>query len=98
MAHLHLPAQHSEDDLVLAHRVAEAVESSDLYVAWSHEAGPGLRPEVRAYVTPAVNPIVEAVAQVISWIGAFVEAIVPPRRPADAHQIAPAPAQRRLAA
>ena len=48
MPHLHLPIDHTEADLVLAANLAEVVGSEDLYVAWSHEAGPGAIPEVEA--------------------------------------------------
>jgi hypothetical protein len=50
MPHLHLPIDHTEADLVLASNLAEVVGSEDLYVAWSHEAGPGVIPEVEAVV------------------------------------------------
>jgi hypothetical protein len=50
MPHLHLPIDHTDADLVLAANLAEVVGSEDLYVAWSHEAGPGLIPEVEAVV------------------------------------------------
>jgi hypothetical protein len=48
MPHLHLPIDHTDDDLVLAANVADVVGSADLYVAWSHEGGPGAIPEVEA--------------------------------------------------
>jgi hypothetical protein len=48
MPHLHLPADHTDADLVLAANLAEIVGSEDLYVAWSHESGPGAVPEVEA--------------------------------------------------
>jgi hypothetical protein len=50
MPHLHLPADHTEADLVLAANLAEIVGSEDLYVAWSHEAGPGAVPAIQAIV------------------------------------------------
>jgi hypothetical protein len=50
MPHVHLPAVHSDADLVLAANVAAVVGSEDLYVAWTHEAGPGAVPEVDAIV------------------------------------------------
>jgi hypothetical protein len=50
MPHLHLPIDHTEADIVLAASLAEVVGSEDLYVAWSHEAGPGVIPEVEAVV------------------------------------------------
>ena len=50
MPHLHLPLDHSDSDLVLAASVAVGVGSEDLYVAWTHHAGPGAVPEVEALV------------------------------------------------
>jgi hypothetical protein len=48
MPHLHLPIDHTDADLVLAANLAEIVGSEDLYVAWTHECGPGAIPEVEA--------------------------------------------------
>jgi hypothetical protein len=48
MPHLHLPADHSDADLVLAANVAAIVGSEDLYVAWTHSTGAGAVPEVQA--------------------------------------------------
>ena len=50
MPYLHLPMDHTEADLVLAANLADIVGSEDLYVAWSHETGPGAVPEVEAVV------------------------------------------------
>ena len=40
MPQLHLPAKHSHRDLELAGTLASILQSRDLYVAWSVEAGP----------------------------------------------------------
>jgi hypothetical protein len=48
MPHLHLPIDHTDADLVLAANLADIVGSEDLYVAWTHESGPGAVPEVEA--------------------------------------------------
>src|SRR3978361_707019 len=48
MSYLHLPAEHSEADLVLAANLADFVGSEDLYVAWTHRDGAGAVPEVEA--------------------------------------------------
>jgi hypothetical protein len=48
MPHLHLPADHTDADIVLAVNLAEVVGSEDLYVAWSHESGAGAIPEIEA--------------------------------------------------
>ena len=49
MPHLYLPSEHTDADLILAADVAAAVSSADLYVTWTHDAGPGT-PEVEAVV------------------------------------------------
>ena len=48
MAHLHLPEDHTDDDLILAGQIAASVRSSELYIAWTHEGGPGAQPAVAA--------------------------------------------------
>ena len=53
MAHLHLPEQHSTDDLMLAGQIAEAFESEDLYVVWTRADGPGAVPSVQALLRDA---------------------------------------------
>jgi hypothetical protein len=40
MPHLHLPAQHTDDDLAIAGALATMLRSEELYVAWSTESGP----------------------------------------------------------
>jgi hypothetical protein len=55
MPHLYLPSDHTDADLVLAADVAAAVSSADLYVTWTHEAGPGT-PEVEAVVREQSAP------------------------------------------
>ena len=39
MPQLHLPVQHTDEDLALAGALASVLRSKDLYVAWSLEAG-----------------------------------------------------------
>jgi hypothetical protein len=48
MPHVHLPADHSNADVVLAANVAATVNSAELYVAWTHDSGAGAVPEVAA--------------------------------------------------
>ena len=55
MPHLYLPSDHTDADLVLAADVAAAVSSADLYVTWTHDAGPGA-PEVEAVVREETVP------------------------------------------
>ena len=56
MPHLHLPNDHTDADLVLAANLADIVGSEDLYVAWSHESGPGAVPEVDAVLVESHRP------------------------------------------
>jgi hypothetical protein len=41
MAHLHLPVQHTDDDLAIAGALAQVLRSAELYVAWSSDGGAG---------------------------------------------------------
>jgi hypothetical protein len=60
MPHLHLPAEHSDADLVLAANLADIVGSDDLYVTWTHETGAGAVPEIEAIVRERrPHPVVE---------------------------------------
>ena len=83
MPHLHLPVDHTEADLVLAANLAEIVGSADLYVAWSHEAGPGAVPEVEAVVREqrAVSPLGEMLAALAAGFTTFWRALT--GRPED---------------
>lgn len=97
MPHLHLPMDHTDADLVLAANVAEVVGSEDLYVAWSHESGPGALPEVEAVVRPEpapVSPFAEVIVSVMAGLAAFWQALTS-RPVADApkteHRGDPAP-------
>jgi hypothetical protein len=89
MPHLYLPSEHTDADLVLAADVAAAVSSADLYVTWTHDAGPGA-PEVQAVVreesiSPAAgNPIAELFVALFRGITAVWNALTAPpaqRRP-----------------
>jgi hypothetical protein len=80
MPHLFLPSAHTDADLVLAADVAAAVDSADLYVAWTHEAGAGGTPEVEAVVRDssapspaghAVNPFAELFLAMMAGVAAL---------------------------
>jgi len=55
MSHLHLPVKHTDDDLALAGALASILRSSELYVAWSLEAGPS-EPVVAAAIMDPEAP------------------------------------------
>jgi len=98
MPHLHLPIDHTDDDLVLAANVAEVVGSADLYVAWSHESGAGAVPEVEAVLRaerPA-NPFAELLHAIRGAFVALARAIFgrparPEAQPAAEPRRAPEP-------
>jgi hypothetical protein len=97
MPHLHLPADHTDADLVLAANLAEIVGSEDLYVAWSHEAGPGAIPEVEAVVREQreLSPMAELLGALGAGIAAFWRALM--GKPSDAavrEDAGPGPSQR----
>jgi hypothetical protein len=91
MPHLHLPAEHSDADIVLAASVAASVGSEDLYVAWTHDTGAGAVPEVEAVLRDdrpsGLTTFVRALAEgmLALWHGLTAS-------PATAAPIAPAPA------
>jgi hypothetical protein len=88
MPHLHLPIDHTDADLVLAANVADLVGSADLYVAWSHEGGPGAVPEVEAVLRDEKNT--SPVADFLAAIGAVIVSlwrVLFTRRPARTDRI-----------
>jgi hypothetical protein len=76
MSHLYLPAQHTDTDLALASAVAEAIDSNELYVAWTCDGGTVGAPKVKALLRrlpePELrNPFVEALSEIGSAFRAF---------------------------
>jgi hypothetical protein len=85
MPRLHLPVEHSDADLVLAANLAEVVGSDDLYVAWSHETGPGAVPEVDAVLVDERPP--SPFAEFFAALAGICRALF--SRPADPASSAP---------
>jgi hypothetical protein len=76
MSHLYLPAQHTDTDLALASAVAEAIDSNELFVAWTCDGGTVAAPEVRALIRrlpePELrNPFAEALSEIGAALRAF---------------------------
>jgi hypothetical protein len=76
MSHLYLPTEHTDTDLALASAVAEAIESNELFVAWTMESGCVAAPEVRARILhtaerPQRSPLGEAFAEIGAAFRAF---------------------------
>ena len=90
MPHLHLPAEHSDADIVLAANVAATVGSEDLYVAWTHDAGAGAVPEVEAVIREPRPSVLVALFRALTavWHG-LTQAPAPPA-PATATPATPA--------
>jgi len=100
MPHLHLPLDHTDADLVLAANLAELVGSEDLYVAWSHESGPGAIPEIEAVLVEArsLNPLAEFVAAFSAAFAGLWRALLGRPGTGAVQTAAPADPPRRAAA
>ena len=100
MPHLHLPVDHTDADLVLAANLAEIVGSEDLYVAWSHESGPGAIPEIEAVLVEArpLNPFAEFVAAFAAGFAGMWRALLGRPSAGAVQSAAPADPPRRAAA
>ena len=79
MSHLYLPTEHNDTDLALASAVAEAIDSNELYVAWTCDGGAVAAPEVQAMVRPAEpairNPFAEALIEIVAACHALVNLV-----------------------
>ena len=80
MSHLYLPTEHNDTDLALASAVAEAIDSNELFVAWTHESGHAAPPVVKAFMRqlpePEMrNPFAEALIEIAAAFGALMSLI-----------------------
>lgn len=84
MSRLYLPTEHSEIDRALASAVAEAVESAELFVAWTLDGGAALAPEPeQARVRPD-----RALSRARARMRAMWGRLTHPRREPAGHQVA----------
>lgn len=84
MSHLYLPTEHSEIDRALATAVAEAVESAELFVAWTLDGGAALAPEpVQLRVRPD-----RALSRARARMRAMWAKLMHPRREPAGHPVA----------
>ena len=99
MPHRHLPADHTDADLVLAANLAAIVGSEDLYVAWSHDSGPGAIPEVEAEVREErpMGALAEFLSALGAGVAAFWRALMGQPSPAAVHENSSAAAADRPA-
>ena len=100
MPHLHLPVDHTDADIVLAVNLAEIVGSEDLYVAWSHESGPGAIPEIDAVLVHdrPMSALGEFFAALAAGFAGMWRALLGRPRGAALHSAPPADPARRAAA
>jgi hypothetical protein len=76
MSHLYLPAEHTDTDLALASAVAEAIDSNELFVAWTCDGGIAAAPEVKALLRRLPEPeLRNPFAEALSEIGAAFRAL-----------------------
>ena len=88
MSHLYLPAEHTDIDLALASAVAEAIDSNELFVAWTCDGGNAAAPVVKALLRPRPEPVprsplAEALSEIAAAFGAFVSLLSFRRRPPE---------------
>jgi hypothetical protein len=91
MSHLYLPSQHNDTDLALASAVAEAIDSNELFVAWTYETGHAAPPVVEAMLRrrpePEAmrNPFAEALSEIAAAFGALMSLMLfrRPQPPAE---------------
>jgi hypothetical protein len=74
MSQLYLPTEHTNTDLALASAIAEAIDSNELFVAWTMESGCVAAPEVNARVLCPERPQRGALAEALVEIGAAFKA------------------------
>jgi hypothetical protein len=74
MSHLYLPTEHTDTDLALASAVAEAIDSNELFVAWTMHSGSVAAPEVKARVRHVDRPERSALGEAFAEIGAAFKA------------------------
>jgi hypothetical protein len=76
MSHLYLPAEHTDTDLALASAVAEAIDSNELFVAWTCDGGIAAAPQVKALLRRLPEPELRSpFAEALSEIGAAFRAL-----------------------
>ena len=90
MSHLYLPAEHTDTDLALASAVADAIESNELFVAWTMQSGCVAAPEVKARIIRPAQPERSPLAEAFIEIGRAFKALFGffvrhPRQSADTH-------------
>jgi hypothetical protein len=84
MPHVILPAEHTDADLILASQIAQAVDSRELFVAWTPHSGTAI-PEIEAELREPLHPFAEAAAQFAQGLVELWRAIIG-RRPATARR------------
>src|SRR3954451_21686407 len=74
MSQLYLPTEHTNTDLALASAIAEAIDSNELFVAWTMESGCVTAPEAKARILQTERPQRGALGEAFAEIGAAFKA------------------------
>ena len=88
MAHLHLPEDHTDTDLILAGQIAASMGSGELYIAWTHSGGAGAQPAVAAQLREPAGIDADLVGMLLDVVTGLWRALT---------RSAPAPAPRTVA-
>jgi hypothetical protein len=78
MLQLHLPHDHTEADLVLASRIASAIDSGELFITWTHGRATRPRPTATAEPREPVNLTAEVINALFDCAAEFLRALTRP--------------------
>jgi hypothetical protein len=84
MAHLHLPDDHTDTDLILAGQFAASMRSGELYIAWTHSGGAGAQPSVVARLREPASSAAELVEVLLDFAADLWRAFTRAGAPAGA--------------
>ena len=84
MAHLHLPEDHTDTDLILAGQIAASMGSGELYIVWTHSGGPGAQPAVAARLREPAGAAADLVEILFELAADLWRALTRPGAPAGA--------------
>ena len=83
MPQLHLPADHTDSDLILAGQIAALMRSGELYIAWTHTGGAGAQPAVAAQLREPAPATAEILNVLLDFAADLWRAVMRPAGPAS---------------
>jgi hypothetical protein len=87
MAHLHLPEDHTDTDLILAGQIAASMRSRELYIAWTHSGGAGAQPAVAAQLREPAGAATELVEILVDFAAAVWRALTRATAPSSVGRV-----------